>query len=105
MKLGKGLEQQPLAGRGNADSGIFYSKFENNRTVLPDRFQLRSHADRSFISELNGIADQIDKNLTQSPLIGYQERRELRVNLRLEHKPFFLYPRIKDFGYVRHHLP
>jgi hypothetical protein len=78
--LGKGLEDNLLFLRCDADAGVPNRK-NQLKLITASRFHADSNPDFSLFSKLDRVADQIDDDLPQPRGVANDLIRHVRVNI------------------------
>ncbi len=79
IDLRKWLEQLFAGIGGNSDPSVADREL-NPHTVSLSRLQLGADRDLAGVGELDGVADEVDQNLTQQPSIAAKDRRSPRID-------------------------
>ena len=86
--LGEAVENTRLRGFRNTDAGIDDLEAQTLRTALPDRADI--DVDPAMLGKLDGIADQVDQDLSQVARIAMQMKWRLRRDVGSQHQTLAL---------------
>src|ERR1700730_7688279 len=78
VRLGEGIEDVLLLLNGDADARIFHRKVQGGRG-RSWRLLIYANENLTVLRELDGIANQVDQDLTNPPRITQQSLRNFRL--------------------------